>query len=220
MPHAAAPLVSEVTSECCPKHKWNHLWPQSPLVWSGLEVVLVVSDPETCSMIGMPDCACFVPRSALKWAVKRTPECVMYKISFSAPRSFTTKTPGRQGTCEHSPCWPQTHLEWAVHLMPAWQGECRLPMTSLPAGWAHSVFSLSSWMLDDAHLEMKEKGRNPARVQTESGMWLGSPPYPQMLSGSESFHKVGRGVGFAEEPLKQYLTSSLKVTLGKVSCVL
>lgn len=66
---------------------------------------------------------------------------------------------------------------------------------------------------------LKEKARNPARVQTEGGMWLGSPPCPQILSGSESFHKVGKCVGFEEEPMKQYLTSSLKVTLGKVSCV-
>jgi hypothetical protein len=49
----------EMTLECCPKYKWNHLWPQNPLVWFELEVVLVVSDPETCSAIGMPDCACF-----------------------------------------------------------------------------------------------------------------------------------------------------------------
>lgn len=89
--HAAAPLVSEVTSECCPKHKWNHLWPQSALVWSGLEVVLVVSDPETCSVIGMPDCAYSIPRSALKWVVERIPEYVMYKISFSALRSSPPK---------------------------------------------------------------------------------------------------------------------------------
>lgn len=114
MPHAKAHLVSEVTSECCPKYKWNHLWPQSSLVWSGLEVVLVVSDPETCSVIGVPDCACFVPRSALKWVVKRIPEYVMYKIGFSALRSFTTKTPWRQGTCEHS---PSRHRS-------IWSGQC------------------------------------------------------------------------------------------------
>lgn len=91
---AACSSPSSLRSDViCPKHKWNQLWPQSPLVWSGLEVVLVVSDAETCSVIGMPDCACFIPRSALKWAVERIPEYVIYKISFSALRSFTTKTP-------------------------------------------------------------------------------------------------------------------------------
>lgn len=107
-----------------------------------------------------------------------------------------------------------------MHMTTAWQRACRLPMASLPAGWAHSVFSVSSWMLDGVHLGLKEKAWNLARVQREGGMWLGSPPCPQILSGSERFHKVGRCVGFEEEPLKQYLTSSLKVTLGKVSCVL
>lgn len=110
MPHAAALLVSEVTSECCPKYKWNHLWPQSPLVWSGLEVVLVVSDPETCSVIGMPDCACFIPRSALKWVVKRIPEYVMYKISFSAlrsspPKPCADKVPASTAFARHRSIW-------------------------------------------------------------------------------------------------------------------
>lgn len=29
-----------MTLECCPKYKWNHLWPQNHLVWVELEVAL------------------------------------------------------------------------------------------------------------------------------------------------------------------------------------
>lgn len=60
---------TEVTLECCPKYKWNHLWPHSPLVWVELEVVLAFL---TLKPVLQSWCQAEAasPTPALKWLVK------------------------------------------------------------------------------------------------------------------------------------------------------
>lgn len=54
-----------------PQEQMEPLVAPRPLVWLELEVVLVVSDPETCWVTGITGCDRSGPRCAFKWLVKR-----------------------------------------------------------------------------------------------------------------------------------------------------